>query len=98
MSACRRRAPAYPRSCLLSITRGEGRGSPADRHPKDEVVRTLMRLAVTDRRAMVKFGVRGSGGGLLLGSLNGLPIAEPYAVDDLAQAPGAIEPTPVAFG
>jgi hypothetical protein len=51
MSACRRRAPAYPRSCLLSITRGEGRGSPADRHPTDEVVRTLMRLAVTGRVA-----------------------------------------------
>ena len=35
----------------------------ADRHPKDEVVRTLMRLAVTDRVAEIdrKYGLSSSG-------------------------------------
>ncbi len=35
---------------------------------------------------------------MVLGILNGLPIAEPYALDDLAQALGAVEPTPAALG
>lgn len=40
----------------------------------------------------------GLGGGLLLGVLNGLAIAEFDALDDLAEAVGAIQPTPVALG
>src|SRR3954454_21582802 len=42
--------------------------------------------------------MRVSGGGLLLGSLDGLAIAEADAVDDLGQALGAVQPAPVALG
>ena len=40
----------------------------------------------------------GSGGGLLLGVVNGLAIAEPDAPDELTEAVGAVEPAPVALG
>lgn len=47
---------------------------------------------------MRKFGLWASGSSLLLGVLNGLAIAETDALDELAEADGAIQPTPVALG
>ena len=43
---------------------------------------------------MVNLGVWASGSGLLLGVLNGLAIVELDALDELAEAVGAIEPAP----
>ena len=40
----------------------------------------------------------GSGGGLLFGVLDGLAIAEPDALDQLAETVGTVESTPVALG
>jgi hypothetical protein len=40
----------------------------------------------------------GSGSSLVLGVLNGLTIAEANALDDLAEAVGTVQPTPVALG
>jgi prevent-host-death family protein len=50
------------------------------------------------RRAMHKFGVRGSGGGLIPGSLRGLPVAEADALDDLGETLRAVQPAPVPLG
>ena len=47
---------------------------------------------------MVNLGVWVSGSGLLLGVLNGLAIAELDALDELAEAVGAVELAPVALG
>ena len=49
-------------------------------------------------RAMRKFGLWASGGGLFLGVLNGLAVAAPDALDQLAEAVGAVEPAPVVLG
>ena len=49
-------------------------------------------------RAMHKFGVWGSGGGLIPGSLRGLPIAEADALDDLGETLRAVQPAPVPLG
>src|SRR3954454_1185388 len=47
---------------------------------------------------MVNLGGRGSGGGLLLGRLNGLTVAEADARDHLREPLGAVQPAPVALG
>src|SRR3954462_692457 len=47
---------------------------------------------------MVNVGGRGSGGGLLLGRLNGLTVAEADARDHLREPLGAVQPAPVALG
>jgi hypothetical protein len=47
---------------------------------------------------MVNLGVWAPGGGLLLGILNGVAIAESDALDGLAETVGAIQPAPVALG
>ena len=51
----------------------------------------------TQSRAMRKFGVRGSGGLLLLG-LNGLAVAEAHTLDDLGEALRTIQPAPAPLG
>src|SRR3954463_8096787 len=48
--------------------------------------------------AMVNLGGGGSGGGLLLGRLNGLTVAEADARDHLREPLGAVQPAPVALG
>src|SRR3954469_11916493 len=42
--------------------------------------------------------VYGSGGSLLLGSLNGFAVAEAHAIDHLSEALRAVQPTPVPLG
>ena len=41
--------------------------------------------------------VDGSGGGLLLGRLHGLAVAEAYALDQLAKALRTVQPTPASL-
>src|SRR3954452_7531045 len=50
------------------------------------------------RRAKVNVGGWGSGGGLLLGRLYGLAVAEAHAFDQLAKTLGAVEATPASLG
>src|SRR3954462_13476069 len=47
---------------------------------------------------MVNVGGRGSGGGLLLGRLNGLAVPEADARDHLREPLGAVQAAPVALG
>ena len=50
------------------------------------------------RRGYAQVWCTGSGGGLVLGNLNGLAIAEAYALDHLGKALRAIQPAPVSLG
>jgi len=55
------------------------------------------RLTRTDQQLWSML-VYGSGGSLLLGSLNGFAVAEAHAIDHLSEALRAVQPTPVPLG
>jgi len=51
-----------------------------------------------ERAGYAQYWRLGSGGDLRLGVLDGRAIAQPEALDELAETVGAVEPMPVALG
>ena len=78
-------------------------GGGTNRHPTVEVSFRI-RGPLLDTTLPVKLEqlwsmlVYGSGGSLLLGSLNGFAVAEAHAIDHLSEALRAVQPTPVPLG
>ena len=70
----------------------------AGRRPVDAPLTLAHCWAHGRRQSYGQVWCTGSGGDLLLGSLNGFAIAEPDAPDELTKAVGAVEPAPVALG